>query len=323
MLKLSRFRVYEKQIWDSYVPKTNNGTFFHLRSFLSYHPKGRFKDHSILVRKKGKLFSLFPAVEQLVNGKKILISHPGATVGSFTLPKTLSIADASELARKLIEYAKSKKFQLIKINLPPNLYQKRISNYMEYSFFRLGFRYTKREITSILFLEGTIEETKKKFRPSHLRAVRKAIGNNIIVKESQDIGTFYTILKNNLEIRHGVTPTHTLEELEHLFRMFPKKVRLFSAFHDGLMIAGVVTFRINRRVLLAFYISHDERYSELRAVNILFYKIFEWAIKSKYEIFDFGIFTVNGEPNMGLGRFKENFGASGIFRDTIELNIES
>ena len=38
-------------------------------------------------------------------------------------------------------------------------------------------------------------------------------------------------------------------------------------------------------------------------------------------IYDFGIFTVNGEPNMGLGRFKENFGASGIFRDTIELKF--
>ncbi len=323
MLELSRFRSSEEQIWDSYVPKTNNGTFFHLRSFLNYHPKSRFKDHSILIRKKGKIFSLFPAVEQMVDGGKILISHPGATVGSFTLPENLSIADAFELASKLIEYAKKNKFHLIKINLPPNLYQKRLSNYMEYSFFRLGFRYVKREVTSILFLEKTIEKTKKKFRPSHLRAVRKAIENNIIVKESQDIGSFYTILKNNLEIRHGVTPTHTLKELKHLFRMFPKKVRLFSAFHDELMIAGVVTFEINRRVLLAFYISHDERYSELRAVNILFYKIFEWAIESKYEIFDFGIFTINGEPNMGLGRFKENFGASGIFRDTIELSLES
>ena len=321
-MKLSRFRASEERIWDSHVPKANNGTFFHLRSFLSYHPKSRFKDHSILVRKKGKLFSLFPAVEQVVNGAKILTSHPGASVGSFTLPENLSIADAFELANKLIEYAKSKNFQVIKITLPPNLYQKRFSNYMEYSFFRLGFRYTKREITSILFLEKTIEETKKKFRPSHLRAVRKAIENNITVKESKDIASFYTILKNNLKIRHGVTPTHTLKELKHLFYMFPKKVKLFSAFLDEMMIAGVVTFQINKRVLLAFYISHDEHYSELRAVNILFYKIFEWAIKSKYEIFDFGIFTINGEPNMGLGRFKENFGASGIFRDTIEINLE-
>ena len=40
--------------------------------------------------------------------EKILISHPGATVGSFALPENLSIADAFELANKLIEYAKVK-----------------------------------------------------------------------------------------------------------------------------------------------------------------------------------------------------------------------
>ncbi|MAL64528.1 MAG: GNAT family N-acetyltransferase [Candidatus Marinimicrobia bacterium] len=321
-MELSRFRPFEEKIWDFFVPKTNNGTLFHLRSFLNYHPNSRFNDHSILVRKKGKLFSLFPAVEQIIDGKKILFSHPGATVGSFSLPENLSIADALCLGEQLIKYAKGKKFQSIKINLPPNLYQRRLSNYMEYSFFKHGFKYSKREITSILFLEKTIEKTKKKFRPSHLRAVRKAIEKNIIVKESKDIEAFYTILKNNLEIRHGVSPTHTLGELKQLFNLFPKKIKLFSAFLDEQMIAGVVTFQINQRVLLAFYISHDERFSELRAVNLLFYHIFEWAIKFKFQIFDFGIFTINGEPNMGLGRFKENFGASGIFRDTIELNLD-
>ena len=321
-MELSRFRPFEEKIWDFFVPKTNNGTLFHLRSFLNYHPNSRFNDHSILVRKKGKLFSLFPAVEQIIDGKKILFSHPGATVGSFSLPENLSIADALCLGEQLIKYAKGKKFQSIKINLPPNLYQRRLSNYMEYSFFKHGFKYSKREITSILFLEKTIEKTKKKFRPSHLRAVRKAVEKNIIVKESKDIEAFYTILKNNLEIRHGVSPTHTLGELKQLFNLFPKKIKLFSAFLDEQMIAGVVTFQINQRVLLAFYISHDECFSELRAVNLLFYHIFEWAIKSKFQIFDFGIFTINGEPNMGLGRFKENFGASGIFRDTIELNLD-
>lgn len=322
-MKISRFRLSEEKIWDSFVPKTHNGTLFHLRSFLNYHPKSRFNDHSLLVWKKRKLFSLFPAVEQFVDGKKTLVSHPGATVGSFTLPENLSISDAFDLSSKLIEYARDNKFQLIKINLSPNLYQRRFSNYMEYSFLKLGFEYSKREITSILFLEDSIEETEKKFRPSHLRAVRKAVENKIIVKESQDIDAFYIILKNNLKTRHGATPTHTLGELKNLFNIFPKKIRLFAAHLGELMIAGVVTFQINQRVLLAFYISHDERYSELRAVNILFYNIFEWAIKSKFKIFDFGIFTVNGVPNMGLGRFKENFGASGIFRDSIELNLES
>ena len=62
-----------------------------------------------------------------------------------------------------------------------------------------------------MFLEDSIEETEKKFRPSHLRAVRKAVENKIIVKESPDIDAFYIILKNNLKTRHGATPTHTPE----------------------------------------------------------------------------------------------------------------
>ena len=40
-----------------------------------------------------------------------------------------------------------------------------------------------------------------------------------------------------------------------LFDLFPDKIRLFAAFYDELMIAGVVTFQINQRGLLAFYIS--------------------------------------------------------------------
>ena len=88
------------------------------------------------------------------------------------------------------------------------------------------------------------------------------------------------------------------------------------------MIAGVVNFIVNSKVVLAFYISHKEKFQELRPLNLLFYSIFDWAIQSHFKIYDFGTFTVDEEPNMGLGRFKENFGASGIFRDTIELIIK-
>ena len=85
------------------------------------------------------------------------------------------------------------------------------------------------------------------------------------------------------------------------------------------MIAGVLNFNIKDDVVLAFYISHKEKFQELRPLNLLFYSIFEWCIKEKIKVYDFGIFTVSGEPNMGLGRFKENFGASGIFRDTFQI----
>ena len=321
MFDLKRYTNNNQSQWDEFVPQGNNGTIFHLREFINYHPDVRFKDHSLLIEKKGKLFSVFPAAAKDINGKKYLVSHPGTSIGSFVLPEHLAIADAMSLAETLVMYAKEKKFNGIRITLPPTLYQKRLSNYMDFALFKHGFTYTKRDITSILFLENSIEENLKKFRSSHRRAIRSAQGKGVVVNQSDDFESFYKILEKNLSIRHGVSPTHTLSELIEIKRRFPEKINLFGAFIQNEMVAGVVNFTVNDHVILAFYISHDESFQEYRSVNLLFYSIFDWAIKQNFKIYDFGTFTVNEEPNYGLGRFKENFGASGIFRDTVELNL--
>ncbi|MFQ6618093.1 MAG: GNAT family N-acetyltransferase, partial [Fidelibacterota bacterium] len=114
----------------------------------------------------------------------------------------------------------------------------------------------------------------------------------------------------------------TLEELVLLKEIFPDRIKLFSAFIGEKMIAGVVNFICNERAVLAFYISHDQNYQKYRAVNLLFYEIIKWCVEHRIHYLDFGIFTVNEEPNWGLGRFKESFGASGIFRDTFIKDFE-
>ena len=321
MFTLHRYINQNESRWDQFVSSGNNGTLFHLRKFLNYHPKDRFQDHSILIEKKQNLFSVLPAAELIVDGKRILVSHPGSTVGSFVVPENLSIADAMSMSEALVTYVKENNFSGIRITLPPTLYQRRLSNYMDFSFFKQGFTYSKRDVTSILFLEDSLDKNLAKFKSSHLRAVRNAQEKGVNVRQSNDFDSFYHILEQNLKIRHGVSPTHTLAELKNIHALFPDRVNLFAAFVKDVMVAGVVNFVVNDHVVLAFYISHDEVYQEFRAVNLLFYSIFDWAIQQGFRIYDFGTFTVNEEPNMGLGRFKENFGASGIFRDTIELKL--
>ena len=321
MFTLHRYINQNESRWDQFVSSGNNGTLFHLRKFLNYHPKDRFQDHSILIEKKQNLFSVLPAAELIVDGKRILVSHPGSTVGSFVVPENLSIADAMSMSEALVTYVKENNFSGIRITLPPTLYQRRLSNYMDFSFFKQGFTYSKRDVTSILFLEDSLDKNLAKFKSSHLRAVRNAQEKGVNVRQSNDFDSFYHILEQNLKIRHGVSPTHTLTELKNIHALFPDRVNLFAAFVKDVMVAGVVNFVVNDHVVLAFYISHDEAYQEFRAVNLLFYSIFDWAIQQGFRIYDFGTFTVNEEPNMGLGRFKENFGASGIFRDTIELKL--
>ena len=130
-----------------------------------------------------------------------------------------------------------------------------MSNYMDYALIRHGFKYTKREITSILFLENDLNKNIKKFRPSHLRAVKKAKDSGVVVRQTQDFATFYKILHKNLSIRHNVAPTHTLNELLDLKNRMPDKINLFGAYLDNEMLAGVINFRINKNVILAFYLS--------------------------------------------------------------------
>ena len=104
--------------------------------------------------------------------------------------------------------------------------------------------------------------------------------------------------------------------MKKLKSLFPNDIRLWGAFKEKKIIAGVCNFSANSKVVLAFYISHLEKYQEYRAVNLLFYEIMNQYQKEGSKFLDFGIFTVNMDPNWGLARFKENFGARGIFRDT-------
>ena len=267
------------------------------------------------------MISVLPAAEIESEDKFQLVSHPGASMGSFVVPEDLSFADTLEIVAQLAEYAKANQFDSIRLTQPPTIYSRRLSHYVDFALQKNGYKYAKREISSVLFLEETIAENLAKFKTTHRRAVRKAEKSGIIVKQSNAYDEFYSILKKNLSIRHNTKPTHTLNELLQLKELFPDKVNLFGAYIDDKMVAGVVNFVASDNVVLAFYISHDEDYQEARPINLLFYKIFEWAIEKQFHVFDFGIFTVNEEPNMGLARFKENFGASGQFRDTLELQL--
>jgi hypothetical protein len=304
-----------REMWDELVRTSDNGTMFHLRKFLSYHPEGRFEDHSLYVMRNEKLFAVFPAIKQFRDGKWILNSHGGASYGGFVYPAQCNIRDAFLMIECLLEYVKKNDFAGIQITLPPMMYAKHLSNYLDFALVKNGFSYLKREISSIVDLRNP-NVIESEFRPEARTALNKARKSGIVIKQSSDYSAYYDILKNNLRMRHGVQPTHSLEELIDLAQRFPQEITLWGAYLEDRMIAGVCTFAANQEVILAFYISHDDAFQEYRAVNLLFATIMEESAKQGFSYLDFGIFTVNMDPNWGLGRFKENFGSRGIFRDT-------
>ncbi|HDT12141.1 MAG TPA: GNAT family N-acetyltransferase [Candidatus Marinimicrobia bacterium] len=321
-ISVERYNPDKHQFWDEFVSSSNNGTLFHERKFLNYHPKERFTDHSLVFFSEGKPVSEIPAVEYQQAGMRVFHSHRGSSFGGFIQSSDMSLDMHLKITETFLNYLNLHDFHRVYVTIPPIIYNRRLSNYTEFSLFRNHFRYLKRDISSVLYLEESIEDNINKFRHSTRTAFRKAMKLGVEVRESDDFASFYDILKKNLKIRHNVQPTHTLDELIDIKQRYPDRIRLYSAYLQDRMIAGIVLFDANVRVTLAFYISHDESWQEYRSVNILFKEVIEDSIKRGFKYLDYGIFTVNMEPNLGLARFKESFGAGGIFRDTLYLDLK-
>ena len=164
MIKVKKLLKSNCAAWDTFVLRANNGTIFHLRDFLNYHPKKRFKDFSLEFHKNNSLLSVIPAAVVLKNNKKLFVSHPGASFASFVTKEDFSIKDSFEVVEKLINYTKSEGFDGIQLKTPPAFYSKRISNYIEYALLSRGFNYLNREVTSTLFIEKNENEILKKFK---------------------------------------------------------------------------------------------------------------------------------------------------------------
>ena len=307
--------------WDEFVEHSNNGTLFHRRRFLGYHPEGRFRDASLVLKEKDKWAACFPACLIEEGGRKVLFSHRGATFGGFVVEEASSFREAFGLVEALLMHAKSAGIHRIVLTPSPHIYQTRLSDNLTFAMIQKGFTYLKQEVSSVLSLDPEMETNLRRFKPEARTAYRRAEKLGVEVRRSEDFATFYHILEQNLRLRHNVRPTHTLEELERLHSLFPERILLQAAFVEDRMIAGVVIFTCNPRALMAFYISHDDDYQQYRAVNLLFHDIIKEAISRGFHYLDFGIFTVDMKPNWDLGRFKESFGAGGVLRDTLQIDL--
>lgn len=311
-------------LWTSFTERSNNGTVFHTPAFLSYHPPGRFENHHLMIEDgSGKLLACVPGALSDNEGETWFRSYPGASYGGVVLDDSTGLDRVQRIVDSLIEYCRKQGFAGIEMTPPPVCYYRRPHHYIDFALIRKGFGYKKRELTAVIDLQRLGEEIDLGFSQSARRGVKKALKSGLRVVEDNDYSKFYPILANNLKDRHGVKPTHTLEELRRLKDLLGQNaVRQFITVDpSGEVYAGMIMFHCNPRVTLAFYISHNEEHQALRPVNLVYRGVIDWARKMGYHYLDLGTYTLDMEVNYGLCRFKESFSARGQFRNTFKGRI--
>jgi hypothetical protein len=302
--------------WEAFVAQSQQGTLFHTRAFLAYHPAERFHDASLLFFKKEKLLAVFPAAFVEKDSARALVSHPGASFGGFVAAQPLSLREREELAASLVQHAREHDCSAIELTLPPLCYQPYAEQSLDYALWRAGFRDQRRELTQAVRLDARREQN---YSAEFQRKIRRGQTLGVVVRESEDLQSFYEILRRNLAARHGARPTHTLEELLDLRQRLPQRIRLFAAYAQEKMIAGYLLFVCNAQAALAFYIGQLYEAQHYRAVNLLAHETMNWCEREGLAYFDFGTSTINAEPNWGLVDFREAAGARGFWRERLRL----
>ena len=130
------------------------------------------------------------------------------------------------------------------------------------------------------------------------------------------------MVEDNLARAHGLKPVHRLAEIVTLADRFPQQIRCVVATHDKQVIAGLVLY-LTPTAVHAQYIASSEAGQALHALDLLFDRAIDDALAMNARFFDFGISTVEQGRvlNVGLHRFKAEFGAGGVVHEHYEVTL--
>ncbi|MGH1366144.1 MAG: GNAT family N-acetyltransferase [Calditrichia bacterium] len=315
MLTLRPFTSDDTAAWQKLVANSSAGTLFHDLDFLAYHGD-RFAEatHHLMWYNGGALFGLMPLGIFEEDGRKIAKSPYGASYGGLVFDNRLNYSKAAECVDLFVTYLNEQGIDECRITPPIRCCSANPCDTVLFAFLEKGFKITNSDISNVVALEGA--DLWGNIHSKSRNMVRKAEKLGVEVRFRQSAADFWQLMDATFS-RHGVSPTHSLEEWEWLCNKFPDKVWADIAYLDETPIAGVGHFVINERVDSSFYLARHPDFHHTQGMYLLISEVLKNSQQLGYKSFDFGTSSVNMEARGNIFLFKERFGAHGEFRHTL------
>lgn len=312
MISIEKYNFDKKSNWDSFISSTKNGHFMFYRDYVDYH-SDRFTDASLMFYDKNKLVAVLVASIR----DDIVYCHQGLTFGGLIMSKTIRTEQVLECFELFYNYYKEKGYKKIIYKAIPHIYHQYPADEDLFAITRYNCNLMRRDISSAIYLHNRIAYTE-----SRKSSIRKFQRTNVVIRETNDVSEFMSILAE-VVIKHGVTPVHTTEEVNLLMSIFPDNIKLVVAYLDNKLVAGTLLF-INKPVVHTQYMASSILGQEIGALDgIIDYVIKAYSQNTSFSYLNFGISTYNNgkDLNRGLIFQKEGFGARGVVHDFYEITL--
>ncbi len=271
-----------KAEWDKFVHNSKNGTFLFYRDFIEYHAD-RFNDYSLMFYEGTRLIGLIPGHIS----DKTFHTHQGLTYGGLVMSNETTTSDVLTVFSYLTVTLKQQGIKKIIYKAIPHMYHRLPAEEDLYALFRHNATLIERNISSTIFLPERI-----KYSDSRKNGLKKAERNKLHVEESNDIGSFWDILSNNLQLKYNKYPVHSLKEISYLKEKFSDEIHLFVVKNTSSnIIAGCLIFEM-QNIVHAQYTAATEEAKSQGAIDILIDYIINEVFAHK-AYFDYGTSTEN------------------------------
>lgn len=204
---------------------------------------------------------------------------------------------------KLKEYVEQCNLSGIKITLPPDIYQTNMNAKLIHTLINTGYSMSNPNIlnwTNISTFDGKWVYNKVENR------CRKAILNELSFHKAIDtheIEEAYSLIRNN-RIGKGRSISMSLDDIIAVGDNIPVDFFIIKDKNNDIIGASVV-YRGSSDIAQAIFIADDLNKRDLGTIDFLYMNIYNHYKEPNYKYIDFGTSSLNGEPNIGLMRFKE------------------
>ena len=308
----------DADVWDEFCTGALQATLLHTRRFLSYHGD-RFVDCSLIIEDEGKCVGLFPAALS-PSDTGCVISHPGITYGGILHQGTLRGERMVEALTEIRSHFRTRGLDKLTYKAVPTFYHRAPAQDDLYALFRLGAARTRCDLSSTIDLRHRLPVSERR-----RRSLKKAVKAGVeVVEGSEYLPHLWEVLAENLAIKHGAKPAHSLDEIVLLVDRFPNHIRCICARQADKVVAGVLLF-ITQSAYHAQYIASSEIGYEVSALDLVFAHTIEVAENQGRRWFDFGISNEHQGMvlNDSLYRFKSEFGGGGTVHEFYDLKLET
>lgn len=204
---------------------------------------------------------------------------------------------------ELKDYAIQRDLTKISITLPPDIYQTNINAKFVNAFTRLNY---KMSIPNLLNWTDLVSFNGEWVYNKVLNRCKKAIKSELRFEEALDEiekRNTYELIKQN-RIGQNREIHMSFNDLLKINDKIPVDF-LQVKEKDGNTIGAGILYRGNKDIVQGIFMGDDLTKRDLGAIDFLYMNIYEFYKNLGYKYVDLGTSSVNGEPNIGLLRFKE------------------